>query len=256
MKNDIYKRFLGLDNSLLKEDPDFIELNRNTYTWYDNSTTPFMILSDKNDNSVLIYSTNPLTHKKMLEKIFTALMFHKTTLANIIKNDILQEYKLVPIINYNTELPQIKYEEIGSLIGEYNNNRYDDSLIFGRIWNLDESGIYVSIWENPVQARPYKHLFVDMLQSLDYDVKNSQWEIRNDKIDESIFVSIDDFFNDNTQQKPDVKKAHEIAGMKRELGIDAPGFGSYKQGEIASKVKMPFAQYHAMVNQESTEYEL
>jgi len=260
-KSHIYKRFIGLEPQILKETPDHILVGGDIHSWFDKTATPFMILSDDNDNSVLIYTDAPISHKRILEIIFNTLMYYKADLASLIKKDILKEYGLGVVINKPTELPHIKYGEVGEMISDYSRNIYDERFIFGRLWKISDNRVYISIWEDPKNAKPYKSLFIDMLNTLDIAPASTLWEIRNSKqhndFDEHLlsskFFTMDEFFDSDTEQKPTIKKPHEVAGLGKALGVETPGFGSYKQGEIASKLKMPFVKYHAMVNQESLE---
>lgn len=256
------KLFLGLEPVF--ETPDYIMVNKDTHWWRSRNATAFMILSDKNDNSALIYNLEDFeepTHRKMLESVFNILMFTKLNLAQLIESNKLGEYFLVAVKNPNSELPEMTWNDIGELIHEYAHNKYDDSLVFGRAWKLKE-GNFVSTWEDPERAAQYRDLLINFLKKIGINPATSQWELRGPKfkmdefrIGEDYtdfkFVSIDEFFSSGIKQKPEIRAPHEIAGMKKALGQEAPGFGSYKQGEIAASAKMPFAQYHAMVQQES-----
>lgn len=263
------KLFLGLE-ILIKESPDYININGHVYWWKSKGAITFIILSDNNDNSVLIYNLpeyQEVTHRKMLETLFNTMLFTKLNLAQLIEANKLEEYSLAIIKNPNSDLPELTYEVIGKLIPTYSANKYNDKYIFGRVWQLNE-GNFISTWEDPDKVETYKELLINFLINIGIDPDTSKWELRGPRYpvkndlggygdEEDVkYISMDDFFKSNVQQKPDERLPHTVPGLGKALGREAPGFGSYKQGEIASKVKMPFAQYHAMVNQESTEYEL
>lgn len=257
MKPYIYKRFIGLDSQLIKENPDSIIVDNKSYWWFQKNAIPFMILSDTDDNNVLIYASDPISHKRILEIIFNTLMVYKKDLAYLIENDILDEYAL-GVVKNNTDSPHLNYKDIGSIIKDYSRNVYEDGFVYGRVWNIQDVP-YVSIWENPESSVQYKQLLINFLQEIGANPSISQWEIRSgddndfsDSVNNKL-VSMDEFFNDTTEQKPIMKPPHTVPGLGKALGIQAPGFGSYKQAEIASKLKMPFAQYHAMVSQESVD---
>ncbi len=251
------KLFLGLEPELLNETPDNILVGQSLYSWFEKNATPFMILSDTDDNSVLIYASDPISHKRILEIIFNTLMVYKKDLAYLIENNILDEYAL-GVVKNNTDAPHLNYKEIGSIIKDYSRNVYEDGFIYGRVWNIQDVP-YVSIWENPESSVQYKQLLTDFLQEIGANPSISQWEIRggdDDDFSDTVnnkLVSMDEFFKDTTEQKPVIKPPHTVAGLGKALGIEAPGFGSYKQGELSSKLKMPYAKYHAMVNQESVD---
>lgn len=259
------KLFLGLETPILKETPDMIDVGANSYWWKSKGATAFMILTDDNLNSALIYvleGYEDATHRKMLETLFNTMMYTKLNLAQLIEADnTLEEYGLAAIKNPNSVLPELTYEDIGALLPQYSANHYDDSLVFGRVWKVKE-GDFISTWEDPKKVEPYKDVLVNFLVSIDVDPTTSKWELRGPKfkmgdfrttIDkaDAKFVSMDEFFGSDVKQKPDERLPHTMAGLGKALGREASGFGSYKQAEIASKAKMPFAQYHAMVQQES-----
>lgn len=263
------KLFLGLETPILKETPDMIDVGANSYWWRSKGVTAFMILTDDNLNSALIYVLEGYeepTHRKILETLFNTMMYTKLNFAQLIEADntyvVLEEYGLAAVKNPNSGLPELTHEDIGALLPAYSSNHYDDSLVFGRIWKTKE-GNFISTWEDPNKVEPYKEVLVNFLVTIDVDPTTSKWELRGPKYpvrddfsgygdkDDVRFVSMDEFFDSDVKQKPDERLAHTMPGLGKALGKEAPGFGSYKQAEIAAKAKMPFAQYHAMVNQES-----